>query len=657
MFRLFGPRGIDADQVVGNVVLGEVSGTLIQDFHAGAPSKEPVLPWRPLPDDRDIFKLLHWRFRLAPDLIGRGAEREHLLAWAKGDHWPRARLLTGPAGAGKSRLAAEVADRLREEGWTAGFARLDRSAVLPVRRGGILLIADYPEERREQNRALLADLAALDQATAPVRVLLLSRRGVDWWQDDIDAAHAGDVCDAQAIELRPLADIDLRRLLRAAANRLADHLGQEVPSWADGAIDAWRERDARLHALPLFVMAAAVHSVLEPGNALGVSGPDVIQALVRRERLRLTNISRALGLEERAAARLLGLAAAAGSLNADAVRRLAEPALELGLLLPERALDQVRQLPWWEDDRLQAPSPDLVAAVLLLQILAERPDRAPEWLWAVLQDSGPDLADRLGRLSYDIATVYGPGEERLPNWLAAMLDQDATRATRIESMTRPAHLPSGALSLAIRVCRALLREDTEDEGARARRLVNLSNHLSQAGDGPGALQAIQEAAAIQRPLARANPAQHEPDLAGGLNNLSNRLGEAGDAPGALQAIQEAVAIKRRLAAANPARYEPDLARSLNNLSNRLSDAGDRAGALNAIQEAVAIQGPLARADPAQHEPDLAGSLNTLSNELSDAGDRPGALEAIREASRIFQRLATANPARYESRLAGILISL
>ena len=83
--------------------------------------------------------------------------------------------------------------------------------------------------------------------------------------------------------------------------------GQKVPDWADGAIDAWRERDSRLHALPLFAMAAAVHGVLEPDDALGIGGPDVVQALVRRERLRLSNISRALGLEERAAARLLGL--------------------------------------------------------------------------------------------------------------------------------------------------------------------------------------------------------------------------------------------------------------------------------------------------------------------------------------------------------------
>src|SRR5688500_17411185 len=98
MFRLRGRRDIDADQVIGNLVLGDVPGTLIQNFRTGETSQEPVLPWRPLPADRDIFKLLNWRFRLAPDVIGRGAERAQLLNWAKGDKQPRARFLVGPGG-------------------------------------------------------------------------------------------------------------------------------------------------------------------------------------------------------------------------------------------------------------------------------------------------------------------------------------------------------------------------------------------------------------------------------------------------------------------------------------------------------------------------------------------------------------------------------
>jgi hypothetical protein len=655
MFGLLGRRAVDADRVVGNAVLGDVSGTLIQNFHAGARSQEPMLPWRALPDDRDIFKLLHWRFRLA-DLIGRGAERAQLLDWATGDKQPRARFLVGPGGAGKSRLAAEVADRLRQDGWTAGLARLDKGAVLPVRQGGIFLIIDYPEEQRDLTRALLADLAALEEPPAPIRMLLLSRRDPDWWAADIDAAHAADVCDAQPTAVRPLEDIDVRRLLRAAAQRLAGHLGQAAPDWPDAAIDPWLAREPRLHALPLFVVAAAVYGVLEPDAALGVSGREVVDALVRRERQRLTSISEALGFEAPAAARLLGLAAVAGGLNADAARRLADPALELGLAEPGRAVDRVRRLPWWEGDRLPAPSPDVVAAALLLQVLAERADRAPEWLWAVLQDSGADLGDRLARLGYDQATLYDPREQRLANWLAGMIAGDPGRARQLEFITAD-RAPMPVLPLAIAVLETLLASGTADELTRVRWLNNLSNHLREAGDGVGALAAIGGAVDITRRLAAANPARFEPDLAQSLNNLSNRLSDAGDGAGALTAIREAVEIYKRLAAANPARFEPGLAVSLNNLSNRLSAAGDGAGALTAIPEAVEIYKRLAAANPARFEPDLAVSLNNLSLRLSDAGDGAGALTAIREAVEIYKRLAAANPARFAPDLAQSLNNL
>jgi hypothetical protein len=42
------------------------------------------------------------------------------------------------------------------------------------------------------------------------------------------------------------------------------------------------------------------------------------------------------------------------------------------------------------------------------------------------------------------------------------------------------------------------------------------------------------------------------------------LSDAGDTPAALTAIQDAVAIRRRLAAGNPPRFDRDLAQSLQN---------------------------------------------------------------------------------------------
>ena len=88
-----------------------------------------------------------------------------------------------------------------------------------------------------------------------------------------------------------------------------------------------------------------------------------------------------------------------------------------------------------------------------------------------------------------------------------------------------------------------------------------------------------------RRLAAQNPARYEPDLAQSLNNLSNRLSDAGDGEGALAAIREAVEIRRRLAVQTPARFRPLLATSLTNLGILLRKSGDTEQADAAEREA------------------------------------------------------------------------
>ena len=79
MFRLLERRKVDAKGIVGNAVIGDVSGTVIQNFHQGAPPSPPSLVWTPLPKDEDVFRLLQWRTRLAP-LVGRDRELGELLS-------------------------------------------------------------------------------------------------------------------------------------------------------------------------------------------------------------------------------------------------------------------------------------------------------------------------------------------------------------------------------------------------------------------------------------------------------------------------------------------------------------------------------------------------------------------------------------------------
>lgn len=78
-----------------------------------------------------------------------------------------------------------------------------------------------------------------------------------------------------------------------------------------------------------------------------------------------------------------------------------------------------------------------------------------------------------------------------------------------------------------------------------------------------------------------------------MNNLSNRLSDTGDGAGALAKIGDAVAIRRRLAVTAPERFAPLLGYALEVLAYRLIEAGEQAGAIEALEGAITLVKPLA----------------------------------------------------------------
>lgn len=158
VLRLVRPGGdrkrVKARDVSGIVVIGDVHGDVRQLAGRAQPLR-----------GHDPLAWLHWKSRLAPTLVGREREMASLRRWATEGRGVRARVLSGEGGTGKTRLAAELAQDLRDQGWQAGFAALRRSgdgaAIFSTGARGTLILLDYPEKHREATRAYRAVRAAV----------------------------------------------------------------------------------------------------------------------------------------------------------------------------------------------------------------------------------------------------------------------------------------------------------------------------------------------------------------------------------------------------------------------------------------------------------------------------------------------------------------
>jgi len=622
----------------------------------GASAAAPIIPWRPWQDLQspmavDVFRLLDWHARLTP-LVGREEDLQEIVQWANSKADVLIRFLVGPGGSGKTRLALEAAATLREDGWDAGQIFLGRRYPKLTADTGVFWVVDYPEAWRPQVEELLRNLARVESTSAPVRVLLLSRLFMRDWLPLIDAAAAASICDVQEVRLGPLTIPSAVDLFHAASARLAKLLGQPLPALSTREVAEWLDRDRESNPLPLFVIAAALHSVLSESHELSLSGSEIVAALVRRERMRLDNIGRRAKWRDGVLSRVFALATVSGGLDAETLHRLAADG-DLGLPA-EHPVDAIKSLGFWEGRRVAAPSPDIVAAELLFEILDDSSDQASEWLWLCLIDTAAERIDRLGRIAYDIARLRGPEDfRRFASWLAAAIDGQSQRAKKWRQIFVEDRLPLGLIQLAVAIGETLLRGQIAEESERANILTILSDRLSDTGNSAAALESSREAVGIYRRLVAGSPQAYEQDMARSLRSLSLCLRKENDPAGALNASREAVEIWRRLAAAEPTRYDPDLARILRIVSICLSEAkeGDTGGALEAIHEAVKIWRRLVRTNSALYEHDLALSLNTLSVLLGEMEDQEAALHTIREAVEIWRRLAETNPARFEPDLA------
>jgi len=174
-----------------------------------------------------------------------------------------------------------------------------------------------------------------------------------------------------------------------------------------------------------------------------------------------------------------------------------------------------------------------------------------------------------------------------------------------------------------------------------------------------ALAAFQKSLDIMRELARANPDAYKLDVAGSLNALGLAFMSQKRSAEALKAFEEAQEIIRRDRIQSTPRALMQFATIRNNLGlwHRFQNPAE---SLAAIEGALALTQELAEANPDNpdvHRAAIAGSLYNRGLLLVDQNRSGEALADFKDALEIQRELAQANPEAYRPLVAEILVDL
>jgi tetratricopeptide (TPR) repeat protein len=603
--------------------------------------------------------------------VGRTDELRALTAWCGCDDTDRLRLVTGPGGVGKTRLAVELSERMKTRGWACeriadGQESAAIAALRAVSRARALLVVDYAETRVGLRQMLTA--LAGDQG-AGVRVLLLARDAGDWW-DQLGAGgpSAWDLVQAASsahLRLSPVvaADLSDADVIALAVRSFAQELGlPERTVEIYGDVGTGQRRVLDLHAAALVAVLAEAQ-----GGTVRVDIRTVLGELLRHEQHFWYDSARTYGLSggrDGTTAQALRQIVAAGCLLGAASQEEARvlPARVPGMSASATIAEWLRLL-YPPDpggsDWIGSMQPDRLAELHTLREFIASPQLAQACLTNLNARQGIRAVALLARASSDYPEAENLLSRILPNVAGFPADMEAP-AEILTAILNAIPYPTvvlapAAVSLGQRITSTL--PTGTDPGVRAYWLSSLGNRLSELGRHTEALPVIEEAITIRRALAAVEPSRYRADLTNSLVNVGVALAELGRLPEALAADGEAVAIRRELAAADPDRYRPDLAFALTNLAQRLFAMARSAQALQATEEAAAIYQELAAADPGRYRADLAISLDALGIRFSALGRYAEALPVTEQAAAIHRELAAADPDRYRPYLAQSLGNL
>ncbi|MDO0932986.1 tetratricopeptide repeat protein [Streptomyces sp. DG2A-72] len=631
-----------------------------------------------LPDtDASLFAFVNYRYRQVEFVNDgpSGAVLDSIVDWANDlPQRPDIRIgrLTGPAGVGKSRIAAEACRRLtrdRRTMWQAGFADYDKLAGTHSFVTPHFIVFDYAEHQHDMLGMFIENLYAQaindGHLGASIRLLVITRSEEAWPGElrtrtaDLPSLLTGSFdLTTQAFD-----EQDVRERHAEAAYRSF--------SKAVGGPDAPRELPAEEvrriaeYDRPLLVHVAAL--LAASGRAVPISAADdsarlVLDTLIDVEVDRLARSSTAhtdgaSALADRGRAKQ---ALCVMTLTAPTVQDLVEllestPAFEGE---PERTRSDVanalhRRYPAaavadGAPGALLAPiEPDLIAshllattegrAALVERLVVSRAVAAhPAYLARLLNtlalatDDYPEVSDDLrAHLGQSLAQLVGSADasqslsELLQAHLRRLVDVAVELAGRQD--LRAARQLTTALGLPY-----LTGADVINEAAyHAHYTVP---HPHEALDGLGAALA---ARGVDYRAASGEPE----DVYAVYLNYGNRLRYLGEATRALDAVRTGIDYLERAVKSGRRDRRETLAAALHNLAGALSAADEYEEALRTAGRAVDLLTELAAEDRGKHLHFLSLAQGQYSAELRRAERAPEALTVSRQAFQGYEELA------------------
>ncbi|TDE26838.1 tetratricopeptide repeat protein [Actinomadura sp. 6K520] len=606
-------------------------------------------------------------------LVGRDSELDDLHAWLRGEG-ARVRLVHGPGGQGKTRLAREFAMLSNTGGWEVAAAHPGEEREPPATRKptgpgegrrplGLLLVVDDAEAWPvEELLDMLEDVALGGERT--VRVLLLARPAGAWWRA-LSHRLSGRGIETDASELAPLPDDGSAR--RAVFLGAAELFAEVIPGADRTAISPPPELDTDpAFQRPLTIHMAALAQVSE-GEGAPSRPVEVSVARQERRSWRGLHHNGIIGSTPDAMARAAYAASLVGPVPLEDCEDVLRAA---GIAEPAAALRDHLYCypPVTTGTGLQPLSPgglaeDFVAlaipghdhehdrdvraeqwAVDLLRTLAAT-QRGPALLGLLVEAARrwPHVAEQLNALLLERpgSAIAAGGAVLLR--LTEMPEVDPEVLEAVE-----ARLP-GVRLIDLDIASAVLAERLMESRLAAVRSpagkARLYERLSERRANIGMYEAAQDAASAALELRRAVVAralaEGEEDvryigaLADSLVLNSGHLGRLGRHEESLGQLAEGVEVMRRLDVEHPRVFRTQLATSLNAQSLALADLGRRRESLAAVQEAV----ELCRAGMPSTRPALAAGLNNLSARLAEMGRCEEALAAVEEALGLYRELA------------------